>query len=181
MYTYELSLSLSLVFRSMKFNLFPDYSGRLVTQVFFFSSDLCCSVKIQKITVPSVVVMDYNVNLSERPNLSAPEFTLDCDFDVGRNETGLVIKWFLNNQLVYQWIPPRMPAALSLLKNRIKKNFTVSDDPNKQYRGLTVTKPMLNFSGEYACSVQTYQSSDKKSSFLQIIGEFKFPKFTQSR
>lgn len=65
----------------------------------------------------------------------------------------------------------RMPAALSLLKNRIKKNHTVSTDPNKKYRGMTVTKPTLNFSGEYMCSVQTFQSSDKKSSFLQIIGK----------
>lgn len=137
-----------------------------------FITDLCCSVKIQKITVPSVVVMDYNLNLSERPNLSAPEFTLDCDYDVSENESGLVIKWFLNNQLVYQWIPPRQPTALAFLKNRIKKNFTVSDDPIKKYRGVAVTKAMLNFSGEYMCSVQTFQSSDKKSSFLQIIGEF---------
>jgi hypothetical protein len=121
--------------------------------------------------VPSVIVMDSNVNLSERPNLSAPEFLLDCDYEVSENESGLVIKWFLNNQLVYQWIPPRLPTALSLLKNRIKKNFTVSEDPIKKYRGLTVMKPMLNFSGEYTCSVQTFQSSDKKSSFLQIIGE----------
>lgn len=157
---------------------FPAYhvGRRHISMSSFPSSvflDLCCSVKIQKITVPSVVVMDYNLNLSERPNLSAPEFTLDCDFDIGQNESGLVIKWFLNNQLVYQWIPPRMPTALSLLKNRIKKNFTVSDDPIKKYRGVTVTKPMLNFSGEYACSVQTFQSSDRKSSFLQIIGELK--------
>lgn len=137
-----------------------------------FITDLCCSVKIQKITVPSVVVMDYNQNLSERPNLSAPEFTLDCDYDVNENENGLVIKWFLNNQLIYQWIPPKLPTVLPLLKNRIKKNFTVSDDPIKKYRGVAVTKAMLNFSGEYTCSVQTFQSSDKKSSFLQIIGEF---------
>ena len=122
--------------------------------------------------MPSVVVMDYNINLSERPNLSAPEFILDCEYDVSENENGLVIKWFLNNQLVYQWIPPRLPTALGLLKNRIKKNFTVSDDPIKKYRGVAVTKAMLNFSGEYTCSVQSFQSSDKKSSFLQIIGEF---------
>lgn len=120
--------------------------------------------------------MDYNVNLSERPNLSAPEFLLDCDYELNENDQrGLVIKWFLNNQLVYQWIPPRLPTALSLLKNRIKKNFTVSDDPIKKYRGLTVMKPMLNFSGEYMCSVQTFSSSDKKSSFLQIIGKLVNP------
>lgn len=137
-------------------------------------TDHCCSVKIQKITVPSVVVMDYNLNLSEnskRPNLSAPEFLLDCDYDVKDNENGLVIKWFLNNNLVYQWIPPRVPTALSVFKNRIKKNFTISEDPKKMYRSVAVMKPLLNFSGEYSCSVQTFQSSDRKSSHLQIIGE----------
>lgn len=140
-------------------------------------TDLCCSVKIQKITVPPVVVMDYNQNLSERPNLSAPEFTLDCDYDYDPTiENGLVIKWLLNNQLVYQWIPPRLPTALAVFKNRIKRNFTLSDDPMKKYRGLAVTRPMLNFSGEYTCSVQTFQSSDKKSLFLQIIGEFNLSK-----
>jgi hypothetical protein len=131
-------------------------------------------VKIQKISVPPVVVMDYNPNMRDLPNLSAPEFTLDCDFDMNVGEHGLVIKWFLNNQLVYQSIPsnpPRLPTAMGLFRNRIKKNYTVSDDPIKQFRGVAVTKPTLNFSGEYMCSVQTFQSSDKKSSFLQIIGE----------
>lgn len=169
----------------MKSNLFSNYylcSHSYIIAICFFIlvTDLCCSVKIQKITVPSVVVMDYNQNLSERPNLSAPEFTLDCDYDVSDDESGLVIKWFLNNQLVYQWIPPRLPTALAVFKNRIKRNFTLSDDPIKKYRGLAVTKPMLNFSGEYTCSVQTFQSSDKKSSFLQIIGEFNLSKFNQN-
>ena len=160
----------------VKSNLFSYYYVCRLSIISICSiTDLCCSVKIQKITVPSVVVMDYNINLSERPNLSAPEFILDCDFDVDENEEGLVIKWFLNNKLVYQWIPPGLPIALSFLKNRIKKNFTVSDDPIKKYRGVAVTKPMLNFSGEYMCSVQTFQSSDKKSSFLQIIGKFNLP------
>lgn len=136
-----------------------------------FITDLCCSVKIQKITVPSVVVMDYNPNMRDLPNLSAPEFTLDCDFDVNDDESGLVIKWFLNGNLVYQTIPPRQPTVMGLFRNRIKKNYTVSDDPMKKYRGVAVTKPTLNFSGEYQCSVQTFQSNDKKSAFLQIIGE----------
>lgn len=109
---------------------------------------------------------------SKRPNLSAPEFTLDCEYDVEPDENNLVIKWFLNNTLVYQWIPPRSPTALALFKNRIKKNFTLSEDPLKRHRGVTVIKPTLNFSGEYSCSVQTFQSSDKKSAYLQIIGEF---------
>lgn len=158
----------------MKSNLFSNYCIRRLNITSICSiSDLCGSVKITKISVPAVLLMDYNVNLSERPNLSAPEFVLDCDFDVSDDESGLVIKWFINNQLVYQWIPPRLPTALSLLKNRIKRNFTVSDDPIKKYRAVAVTKPMLNFSGEYTCSVQTYQSSDKKSSFMQIIGKLK--------
>jgi hypothetical protein len=118
--------------------------------------------------------MDYNLNLSEnskRPNFSANAFLLDCDYDVSDDENGLVIKWFLNNSLVYQWIPPRAPTALGVFKNRIRKNFTVSEDPSKRYRSVEVLKPLMNFSGEYTCSVQSFQSIDKKSSHLQIIGE----------
>lgn len=160
------------------FNVFPrsnSFLFSLTLQHNLFSrlpfTDLCCSVKIQKITVPSVVVMDYNPNNVGRPNLSAPDFLLDCDYDVGENETKIVVKWFLNQQLIYQWIPPRYPTELSHMKNRIKKNFTVSNDPLKMFRALSVTRPSLNLTGEYTCSVQTFESSDKKSSFLQIIGE----------
>jgi hypothetical protein len=161
-----------------------DFLSLLVTPTnLLLVTDLCCSVKIQKITVPSVVVMDYNPNMRDLPNLSAPEFTLDCDFDIDMGEHGLVIKWFLNNKLVYQWIPttpPRPPSVMGLFRNRIKTNYTVSDDPLKLYRGVAVTKPTLNFSGEYMCSVQTFQTSDKKSSFLQIIGEHSRPHYSNA-
>lgn len=119
--------------------------------------------------------MDHNVNLNEnskRPNLSGQEYILDCEYDIDKDEHGLVVKWYLNNNVVYQWIPPRAPTALGVFKNRIKKNFTFSDDPNKRHRGVAVIKPTLNFSGEYQCSVQSFQSSDKKSSHLQIVGEY---------
>jgi hypothetical protein len=115
--------------------------------------------------------MDHGINDNmKRPILSAPEFLLDCDYDVGDRENGLVVKWLFNNQLVYQWIPPRLPTSLSIFKNKTKSNFTISEDPLKKYRAVAVMKPTLNFSGEYSCSVQTFQSSDKKSATLQIIG-----------
>lgn len=137
-------------------------------------TDLCCSVKIQKITVPSVVVMDYNPNAVGRPKLSAPDFLLDCDYEVGENETNLVVKWLLNQQLIYQWIQSRQPTERAPLKNRIKKNFTITSDPSKMFRAISVTKPSVELSGEYTCAVDTFQSSDKRSSFLQVIGEFFF-------
>lgn len=124
--------------------------------------------------------MDHGMTSNENTkqyNLSAPEFLLDCEYDVDENENGLVIKWLLNNKIVYQWIPPRPPIALTQFKNRIKNNFTISDDPLKKYRAVAVIRPMLNFSGEYACSVQTFQSSDRKSSHLQIIGKGKISFF----
>lgn len=116
--------------------------------------------------------MDHGVNENiKRPILSAPEFTLDCDYDVGDNEQGLVVKWLFNNQLVYQWIPPRQPIPLTLFKNKIRQNYTVSENELTKFRAVAVMRPTLNFSGEYSCSVQTFQSSDKKSAYLQIIGE----------
>ncbi|KAL7024415.1 hypothetical protein ACKWTF_013030 [Chironomus riparius] len=142
------------------------YKFWIIGLVLAMLEDHCCSVKIKQITVPSVVVMDYDKANNKKP---LNEFFLDCEYDVDENENGLVIKWLLNGNLVYQWIPPRAPTALSIFKNRIKKDFTVDDDPLKKYRGIAVTKPLLNFTGEYSCSVQTFQSSDKKSSHLQIV------------
>jgi hypothetical protein len=134
-------------------------------------------VKIQKITVPSFVVMDYNQHASGKSKLLAPDFLLDCDYEVGENETNLVVKWLLTpdgttkQQLIYQWIPSRPPTERVLLKNRIKKNYTITDDPKTMFRAIMVTKPSVELSGEYTCSVETFQSSEKKSSTLQVIGE----------
>ena len=68
--------------------------------------------------MPSTYVLD-----DDAPN---PEpLILDCIYDVGPNETGFVLKWYLNNIQIYQWIPSRPTLALvssrNMLYNKILK------------------------------------------------------------
>lgn len=46
--------------------------------------------------------------------------------------------------------------------------FTLEGSPGV----ISIRRPDWNMTGEYTCFVQTFESTDKKSSRLQIIGEF---------
>lgn len=96
---------------------------------------------------------------------------LDCEYEIGPNENGLVLKWFHNTQPVYQWIPDRQPFGLKHFKNRVNTTYTVSDHVLHKHRAMAVTKPMWNFTGEYSCSVQTFESNDRQTAKVIVIGK----------
>ncbi|EAT47345.1 AAEL001535-PA [Aedes aegypti] len=62
----------------------------------------CAAVKITSLKVPSTYLLDKN---SKNPD----PLILDCEYDVDENEKGFVLKWFLDGQPVYQWIPTKIP------------------------------------------------------------------------
>ncbi|EEB11936.1 hypothetical protein Phum_PHUM145910 [Pediculus humanus corporis] len=64
-------------------------------------------LQINELIVPNVV-----------ENGSKSAVVLDCDYSINNSETGLVVKWFLNDgdTPVYQWIPPQRPQDLGKLK-----------------------------------------------------------------
>lgn len=51
----------------------------------------------------------------------------------------------------------------------------MSDSANYKYRALVIQHPKLNHSGEYMCSVQTYESFDRKAARFQIVGRYSSP------
>lgn len=55
------------------------------------------------------------------------------------------------------------------MRNNIDLNYTASDHIHHKHRALAITKPIVNMTGTYTCSVGTYQSEDKRSSHMQII------------
>lgn len=59
-------------------------------------------MKITSLKVPSTYLLDKN---SKNPD----PLILDCEYDVDENEKGFVLKWFLDGQPVYQWIPTKNP------------------------------------------------------------------------
>lgn len=45
-------------------------------------------------------------------NNSNDTINLDCDYEVNNNEANLLVKWFKNNKLIYQWIRGHDPSVL---------------------------------------------------------------------
>lgn len=59
-------------------------------------------MKIINLKVPSTYLLDQT---SKTPD----PLILDCEYEVDENEKGFVLKWLLDNQPVYQWIPSKNP------------------------------------------------------------------------
>lgn len=59
------------------------------------------AVKIDNLKVPRQYVLD-------RHKKPAP-LILDCEYDLPVEESGFVLKWYLNDQLIYQWISTAQP------------------------------------------------------------------------
>lgn len=70
---------------------------------FILFISVCNSVKITNLKVPDVVVIDEN---------NQDPIVLDCEYEIGPNEKGFVLKWLLDGSPIYQWIPSRAPFAL---------------------------------------------------------------------
>lgn len=130
-----------------------------------FSSTACEAVKIRELKVPSTYILDIN-------DPDPPPIHMDCMYDVQPDESGFVLKWLLEGSPVYQWIPPKKPQAIAFFKTRADPTFEMDGgDPLDRFRSLNIIRPAYNMTGEFTCSVQTFQSSDKRSARLQIIGK----------
>lgn len=76
-------------------------------------------MKIKHIDVPYLV------------EVGVDSVVLDCEYSGAMSpEAGLVVKWFFNGSsgLVYQWIPPRRPQVIGLLKGKVDLKFKRSGE-----------------------------------------------------
>uniref|UniRef100_A0A182QB52 Ig-like domain-containing protein n=1 Tax=Anopheles farauti TaxID=69004 RepID=A0A182QB52_9DIPT len=94
---------------------------------------------------------------------------MDCQYEIKARECGFVLKWYFNKKLIYQWIPSRTPVGMNQFKYELQTNYSMSDSVNYKYRALVIRNPKLNHSGEYMCSVQTYDSFDRRMARFQIV------------
>ncbi|XP_050687489.1 uncharacterized protein LOC126980993 [Eriocheir sinensis] len=119
---------------------------------------LAGAVDIVRLDVPRVVEAD-----------SSP-VVLDCEFQVHEwARSGLVIKWYVDEvKLVYQWIPPREPMALGMLAGRINTTYKVSKDPWTAHRALYIPRPHPVMSGQYSCTVSTFEDEDTESAHFLV-------------
>lgn len=121
------------------------------------------SVKINELRVPEVI----------RHGTAA---LLDCDYTLedSVDHTGLVVKWFFNDQSrpVYQWIPgAKKPQGLGVLKNKLNLEYRASSDERTMHRALHILHPSAELSGEYTCVVSTFVNEDKQTKRMLVFGE----------
>lgn len=98
---------------------------------------------------------------------------LDCDYALENTSSkGLVVKWFLNNEVVndrvvYQWIYGHKPLADEPAKKYADLTYMVSNDPLTQYRALKLKKPGIDLTGDYKCVISTFE--DERSANASMI------------
>lgn len=83
----------------------------------------------------------------------------------------MVVKWLLNDEVVYQWIPPQKPQALGILKQRVDLKYKASDDPKTVYRAMKIWNPTTDIAGEYKCVVSTFTDEDFRSRNMIVFGK----------
>lgn len=58
------------------------------------------AVKIDNLRVPPQYILNFK---NPKP------LVLDCEYDLPADEKGFVLKWYFNDQLIYQWISMKQP------------------------------------------------------------------------
>lgn len=125
---------------------------------------VCYGIKVRNLTVPQSYVLDRNTVAGQKP------ITLDCEYETDGNDTGVVLKWFFNNNPIYQWIPGSNPIPLQRFKPHLSTTFAVNH-PKQMYRALHISNPTWNMTGKYTCSLQSFQSSDRETAQMIVIGK----------
>lgn len=105
-------------------------------------------------------------------NGAQDEVILDCDFEASKDEDGLEVKWFYNeNEQIYQWIPKRSkPQALGSFKDRIDLSYQASTDPTTMFRALRLTGITPELSGDYKCKITSFVNEDTATKKMIIYG-----------
>ncbi|XP_055619719.1 uncharacterized protein LOC129764548 [Toxorhynchites rutilus septentrionalis] len=120
-------------------------------------------LRITELDVPQAYVLQQGEDPPE-------DLVLDCEYDLEEDKAkGFVLKWKHNDLQIYQWIPSKKPVAFTSFKGHVDLDYSVSDDRYQKYRALKLINPMANFTGNYSCSVQTYDENETKTGHLQII------------
>lgn len=126
-------------------------------------SEACHCLRITNLDVPQ----SYIIPRGDEP---AEDLVLDCEYEVDEaSSKGFVLKWKHNDLQIYQWIPSKKPLALTAFRGHVDVDYPVSDDRLQKYRALKLVNPMANFTGNYSCSVQTYDENETKTGHLQVI------------
>lgn len=104
-------------------------------------------------------------------NNSGQPAILDCNFSFRSDDSELVVKWMLNDQVVYRWIPPQKPQVMGVLKGRLDLDYQVTRDPRSSRRAMKIRNPTTDVAGEYKCFVSTFADEDYSARNMTVFGK----------
>ncbi|XP_033336888.2 uncharacterized protein LOC117226538 [Megalopta genalis] len=125
---------------------------------------------IATISVPFPDMCASRINVLDLPRIvrnGTGPIDLSCVYHVRSDENGLVVKWYHNMDQVYQWIPPMLPQDVGVIDGFAEYPGNNLRHPTSQsiIHLKTVT---VDMSGEYTCSVSTFQEEDSKRSQMIV-------------
>lgn len=119
-------------------------------------------IKINAVNIPKLVR-----DGTEEPTV------LDCDYEMGRSSnTGLTIKWYIGQDLLYQWLHGTAPQASDEFRKFVDVSYRASDDPDTMYRAVKLLRPEPDLSGEYRCVVFTHDDEDEAQGRMLVYCEY---------
>lgn len=93
---------------------------------------------------------------------------LDCEYEMGDSSTqGLVIKWYVNQELLYQWIRGTRPKGSDEFNEYVDDSFNISTNPDTMYRAVKLVRPSHDLSGQVRCVIST--QFDEKEAFGEML------------
>ncbi|XP_031845578.1 uncharacterized protein LOC116432604 [Nomia melanderi] len=92
---------------------------------------------------------------------------LSCLYRVRSDENGLVVKWYHNMDQIYQWIPPMPPQDVGVINGLAEYPEENLRQPNSQ-SVIHLRMATVEMSGEYTCTISTFQGEDSKRSRMIV-------------
>ena len=126
-------------------------------------------------------VMPINITTVNIPKVvragTEQHIILDCVYNMGSSpKTGLVIKWFVNQDLLYQWIRGSKPRASDEFKKYIDESYKASNDPDTMYRAVKLVRPGHELSGNVRCVIFTQYDEADASRKMLVYCKYSMPR-----
>lgn len=127
-------------------------------------------------------VLSINITTVDIPYLiragSSEPIVLDCNYELGSSSTaGLVIKWYVNQDVLYQWIHGKPPSGSDEFQKYIDVTFKASDDPRTMYRAVKLVRPGHELSGNVKCLISTIFDEAEAVRKMLVYCEFELSFF----
>lgn len=98
---------------------------------------------------------------------------LDCQYSMdGSTNQALVVKWYVNDELLYQWIHGSAPKGSEEFQQYVDTTYKADTNKDMEYRAVKLVRPSHDLSGKVRCSISSLDSEDEAVGELLVYCEY---------